>query len=303
MRPFRRGDRASSFPPDRGGGVATIDAPEVTSTRASRRSYDPAWDDWNRPRRWPGVLLSCVIVLGFLAVVVWHFRPHEAPIQHHKSPLQSKGKGSISPPFVVGGGTEDVVASYQGTKDKTNPNFVSNGDLLVLHAVCDCKYNFDVTIDQGFDNPIDIPISGLGGNKTTIDITLPKGNYQFQVVGSGSWKLQLIEPQASLPVLATPFVPKPGCGCHEFSYFSEGDSVIGPFTSADKYLSLLFFSSGHGDILTRVLNSLGTSVATPFFGKSPYGHSVTLHVLPDPYYLEISAVGFWQVVVKPSATS
>jgi hypothetical protein len=304
MRSFRRGDRASSSASDHGGGVATIDAPQGSSAKTSRRNYDPAWDDWDRPRRWPGVLLSCIIVLAFMAVVIWHFRPHVAPIPHHTNIVPSKGQLKL--PFVVGGGTTDVVATFKGTTDSSSHtplSFTSNGDLLVLHAICVCQYNFDVTVDQGFDNPVVIPISGLGSHNTALDLTLPKGTYQFQVVGSGPWKLVLIQPQANLPLLPTPYVPSPGCGCHEFSYFSEGNSVIGPFSSADGHLALAFLSSGHGEIFTRVLNMQGTSVAVPLYGKSPYEHSVTLRNLPNPYYLEVSAVGFWKVEVRPSAKS
>jgi hypothetical protein len=278
-----------------------MDAPQGATTKASRRNYDPAWDDWDRPRRWPGVLLSCVIVLGFMAVVVWHFRPHAAPIHHHTNIVPSNDQ--LKRPFVVGGGTSDVLATFEGTTDSSSHSplsFTTNGDLLVLHAVCVCQYNFDVTVDQGFDNPVTIPVSGLGSHNTALDLTLPKGTYQFQVVGSGPWKLVLIQPQANLPLLPTPFVST--CSCDEFSYFSEGDSVIGPFSPADGYLGIDFLSSSHGDIFTRVLNSQGTSVAA-LYGKSPYVHAVTLHNLPNPYYLEITGVGLWQVEVRPTAKS
>lgn len=304
MRSFRRGGRASSPPSDHGGGVATIDAPQPTPSKSSRRNYDPAWNDWDRPRRWPGVLLSCVIVLAFMAVVVWHFRPHAAPVHHQPNIVPSNGQ--LEKPFVVGGGTTDVVATFQGTTDSsthTPLNFTTNGELLVLHAICVCQYNFDVTVEQGFDNPLDIPVSGLGSHNTALDLTLPKGTYQFQVVGSGPWKLVLIQPQANLPLLPTPYVPKPGCGCHEFSYFSEGNSVIGPFSSADSYLALAFLSASHGDIFTRVLNLQGASVGPALYGRSPYVHSLTLHNLPSAYYLEISGVGLWKVEVRPSTKS
>jgi hypothetical protein len=302
MRTSRRGDRASEREPDRGGGVATIEAPEGTGSKPSRRHYDPAWDDWNAPRRWPGILLSCLIVLGFLAIVIWHFRPHTAPIRPVTVTIPSKG--TLQKPFLVGGGTKDVIATFNGTRDRSNLGFTSKGSLLILHAKCTCQYNFDVTIDQGLDQPVQIPLSGVGNHDTVIDVTLPQGNYQFSVVGSGPWRLQLIQPEANLPVVATPFVPattKGGCGCHEFSWFSGGDAVIGPFSSADHYLKLTFLSAGNSDIFTRILNAQGASLATPLFGKSPYAHAVTIHSLPSPYFLEINATGFWLVEVRPSA--
>jgi hypothetical protein len=300
MRPLRRGDRASSLAPSGGGGVATLEAPEETSTRGARRKYDPAWDDWNPPRRWPGVLLSCVIVLAFLAVVVWHFRPHEAP--SHSAGPRLPNNIVIQKTYVVGHG-KDVTAAFAGLHDRSGATlgFTSNGGLLILHASCQCTYNFDVTIDQGFDNPIAIPITGVGHYDDASDITLPAGHYQFSVVGSGLWKLQLIQPQNNLPVLATPFVPSPGCGCHEFSYFSDGDGVIGPFSPTDDKLGLTFLSKGHGLIVTHVLDVQGSTLASPLIGKSPYEQSKTVPNLPDPYYLEITAVGFWDVQVKPSA--
>lgn len=265
--------------------MATLEAPTPTSTRAARRRYDPAWDDWNPPRRWPGVLLSCVIVLAFLGVVIWHFRPHPAPV-HVGGPTLPAG-ATIQPTYVVGGGTTDVAATFVGKHDRQGLAFSSSGGLLVLHATCACAYNFDVTIDQGFDAPVSVPITGVGDYDDASDISLPAGNYQFSVVGDGPWKLQVIEPQPNVPLLAAPF-----------KYFSEGDAVLGPFSAIDKYLKLAFLSKGHGLIVTNVLNGHGISVATPFFGKSPYEEWKAVRNPPGPYYVEITAVGFWEVWVQ-----
>jgi hypothetical protein len=290
MRPIRRGGRAAGAPD--GGGVGTLEAPSDAhpgSSGGSRRRYDPAWDDWNPPRRWPGVLLTCVIVLGFLAVVAWHYKPSE-PITHHTPKLPSKG--SIRLPFVVGGGTKDVIRTFYGTHDASNLKWTSNGELLILHAKCKCAYNFDVTIEQGFDQPVSFPISATSHYESSMNITLPAGDYDFAVVATGPWKIQLIAPRANLPTLVTPF-----------KYFSAGDSVIGPFTSSDTGLELTYLSKTHDDIFTHIVNLQGVSVSVPLYGKSPYQSAVVMHGLPDVYYLAVDAVGFWDVKVLPAATS
>lgn len=291
MPPLRRGVRASDVRQDPGGSVATLPAPQGTSTKVSRRRYDPAWDDWNAPRRWPGILLSCVVVLGFLAIIIWHFGPSPAPA-HHKNglPPPSNLKGT----FVIAGGTKDLAALFVGTKNRSNLQFASNGGLLVLHATCICAYNFDVTIDQGSFQPVDIPVSTVGNVNTALAVSLPKGDYEFQVIASGPWKLELIRPGTNLPPLFSSIM-------HPFKYFSSGDTVIGPFTPVDDHLALDFLSDGRNDVVTHILDLQGAQVASPFFGFSPYEHAITMRNLPDPYYLEISAVGFWNVEVRPAS--
>ena len=211
MPPFRRGSSKAPAPGDPGGGVGTLTAPgpdgPPPAGGRSRRRYDPAWDEWQRPRRWPGILLSCAIVLGFLGVVVWHYRPHpKAPVAAPTyTPRQLKG---LRPTFVVGASGRGVdVTTYRGTKNKLGLAFTTNGQLLVLHAKCTCVYNFVVTISDAGGVPESFPVSNTGTSNVTLNQTLDPGRYVMRVIASGPWEVQLIQPTAATPLLPT--TPRP----------------------------------------------------------------------------------------------
>lgn len=286
MRALRRGGSAS--------GTAVVDGygqpPDETPPEGrSRRRYDPAWDEWKRPRRWPGVLLSCVIILGFLSVVIWHYRPHTTKVKHHSIGQGILSEGSFVPTITGAGST---VRTFHGTTSKAGLNYTTNGGLLILHAACLCTYNFVVTIADSSGNVTALPVNATGHFNGTYNITSPAGRYAITVVGSGPWSVMVMQPSAAVPVIVTP-TPKP------FGYFSTGESVIGPFPSSDKYLQFKFLSLTNGTVFVHVLNLAGARVGDPpFLGKGFYEKSATLLGLPNPYYLEIDASGFWKLYVN-----
>lgn len=249
-----------------------------------RRRYDPAWDDWRTPRRWPGVLISCIIVLGFIGVVVWHFHPHTKP---HRPPIL-KSLVSHQPPYVPGPGAK--VTTFTGDADAASLSYGYDGQLLVMHASCACTYNFVVTISNSTGTPVSAPINVTGPYLSTLNISggLP-GRYTLTVNGSGPWKIQLIQPAPTLHDIAVPF-----------KYFSEGNSVIGPFSSADRSLALRFLSFTDGYVFVHILNQNGAAQGLAFIGRGELEHSLVLNDLPDPYYLEIDASGFWSLRVQPA---
>jgi len=293
MRQFRRsGPKAPSEP--NGGGVGTLVAPGTDGPPPaggrSRRRYDPAWDEWQAPRRWPGILLTCLIVLAFLGVVVWHYRPHAPPPVHHKKTAFS-GEGLPSPAFELST-RGAAISTYHGTQNKDDIVFTSSGHLLVLHARCDCAYSFVVTITNASAIPVAFPVSNTGSTNVTINQTLPRGRYTMKVVGSGPWQLQLIQPTAAMSVLRT--APKP------FQYYSTGPSVLGPFSSANRYLYLDYL--GTGTIRVYVLNSNGVRVDPAFAGRRFIEHGVALPRPPQPYFVEVDASsGFWRLFVQHTA--
>ena len=254
------------------------------------RRYDPAWNDWNAPRRWPGILLSCVIVLGFLGIVIWHFRPHST-VHHPKvvfNPLV-KVLPLYLPPVRA-----TRAATFTGTHDANGLHFESDGGLLILHAQCSCEYNFVVTIsNKGLES---IPVNDTGHVNTVLNATVPMGPVVLSVVGQGHWYLQLLQPVATTPLIRTPSSPSCPRGC--FTYFSSGSDVVGPFTAADKYVTFKFLSLSNGSVAVHVLNEQGFGLQTPFIGRIALSApNKVLASLPNPYFLEIDATGFWSLDV------
>jgi len=291
MRRSRR--RSHSRPPDYPSGPdATAQGPDgpPPSGGRSRRRYDPAWDDWRSTRRWPGVLLTCAIVLGFMGVVVWHYRPHPAP--QHKAQFTKNQLSALKPPFApsVAGA---VVYTFHGTKSHTGYHFFTTGSLLLLHATCDCAFTFVATIANSSGTPIASPIGTTGIANVTLDETLARGLYSMSVVASGPWEIQLIRPTPSSPDISTS--PRP------FKYFSSGSSLIGPFSSASRLMDLQFAlpTGVLGTIRVFVLNGLGQRVETAFASQVNLNRRVALARLPNPYYLEVDASsGIWQLIVQ-----
>jgi hypothetical protein len=290
MRQFRRGGPKPPVAPDPGGGIGTLTAPDAPPPEGgrSRRRYDPAWDEWQRPRRWPGVLLTCVIVLGFIGVVVWHYRPTTAPTHHHKPFFSTKDLPSLA---YAPSGRGATTLTYHGTHNTKAPiAFTSRGHLLILHARCRCTYNFVVTIANAGAIPVAFPISNTGTSDVTLNETLPEGRYTMAIVASGPWKVQLIQPTASMPPLK---VAPP------FHWYSADPSVIGPFTSADRYLYLKYL--GYGAIHVYVLDLNGVRIDTVFAGRFQLVHGASLPNPPTPYFIEVDAsTGLWKLFVQHS---
>jgi hypothetical protein len=296
MPPFRRGgSKAPTAPADPGGSVATLTAPgpdgPPPAPGSSRRRYDPAWDEWQRARRWPGILISCAVVLAFIGVVVWHYRPNTKP---PPPPVytQKELKG-LKPTFVVGASGRGVnVRTYRGTTNKRRLVFTTNGQLLVLHAKCTCIYNFVVTIANTGGVPEAFPVSNTGTSNVTLNQTLLAGRYVMSVIASGPWEVQLIQPTAATPPLKT--TPK------RFKYFSVGPSVLGPFSSANRYLYLQYVPGPDGQIHVYVLDPAGARVDPAFkVIDQPFKAGVTLPNPSNPFYVEVVAsTGLWSLRVQ-----
>jgi len=291
----RRGGPKGADAPFSGGGAATATlegpAPEDGSgrQRKSRRRYDPAWDDWKRPRRWPGVLITCLVVLGFLAAVAWHYRPHP---HLHRASIAPSAIHSL-PPYVPGAvGTGASVSAFAGKSNASGLAFTATGNLLLLHAKCVCTYSFVLTVTDPGGNLVTLPVTSSGYFNGTLSMPLKAGHYALSVVASGPWSVQLVQPTAAMPAISTPF-----------GYFSTGGSVIGPFSSANQYLSLKFLSFSNGSVAMHLLNLQGATVATPFSGRGIVDKSATIAGLPNPYYIEVDANGYWVLNVRRSAAS
>lgn len=293
MRQLRRGGSkgTGAQAPDAPGAVGTLEGPPETAQPGdprSRRRYDPAWDDWKRPRRWPGVLLTFLIVLAFLGAVIWHYRPHT----HTHKPRVQFSKIHPQHAFVpVLTSADSQIKSFQGAANRTGMTFTSLGDLVILHASCKCTYNFVITVTDASGDVVALPVNTTGNYDGTFNITQPAGQYTVTVVGSGPWVINVLQPGAAVPPLATPF-----------NYYSSDESVVGPFTAADRYLSFKFLSLTNGHVYVHVLNHAGVKIATPFYAHVFLVKSAMLLGLPSPYYLEIDSSGFWNVSVKRTNT-
>lgn len=284
---------------DERGAVSTLTTPgpeDAPPIRGSRRRYDPAWDDWRRPRRWPGVLLTSVVVLAFIGVVVWHYRPHTA----HKAPTvyQQIGVGKVFGPFVpLADGHGASVRMFRGTRSAQHLRFATDGKLLVMHAICDCTYNFVVTITNPIGSPVAFPVTSTGPFDGTMNVTLPAGLYFLNVVAPtpAAWKVQLIQPGPSPPVIPTPFKYPPG------KFVTLHPSVLGPFSASDRFLYFKFFSATNGTGRVYVVDPAGVHVDQVFYVRALFSNGRTLPNPPQPYYVEVDASGYWQLRVQHSA--
>jgi hypothetical protein len=254
----------------------------------SRRRYDPSWDDWKHGRRWPGIVLTMVVVLAFIGVVAWHFRPH--PAHKASSAPGSFTSTNIRSAFVPGASKVGVaIKSYHGTRNALNLRFATDGKLLVLHAACRCAYNFVVTIQNVERTPVAFPITATGPFNSSINLTLPAGTYSAQVVAPApaSWSLQFIQPGPAAPTLKTPFI-----------FNSNTPSVIGPFSSANKFLFFRFFSEANGVARVYVLDPAGNRVDEAFAGRTTIFLGKTLPDPSNPFYVEVDASGLWKLRVQ-----
>jgi hypothetical protein len=273
-----------------------LDPDPGATTPKSRlgRRYDPAWNDWNTPRRWPGILLSCVIVLGFLSIVIWHLRPHST-VHHPKVVLPSNLK--VLPLYVLPVKGSRAV-TFTGMHDMNGLHFVSDGGLLILHAQCTCEYNFVVTISNKSLVPIAVPVNDVGHVNSVLNTTVPKGPIVLSVRGQGHWNIQLLQPVATTPLIRTPFATATSA-----NEVMAGTDVVGPFSAANKYLTFTFLSLSNGSVDVHVLSEQGFGFQTPFAGRIALSASKVLSSLPNPYFLEIDATGFWNLDVSRAPKS
>lgn len=267
-----------------------MDAAPVAAPPRGRRRYDPAWSDWNQPRRWPGVLLTTAVVLVFFGVLIWHFQPHATPAKKTWQPPPQSHFNAAMVPGIVG---HETLYTFRGVGNRTGLRFDTDGQLLVMHAACQCQFNFVVELSSSIDQPIAFPVNTNGHYDAVLNSTLAPGQYSLSVVGTGPWFVQLIEPSAQTPSIDTPF-----------KYLSAGDDVLGPFSSANKALNLRFLSGTNGSIYIHVLSGAGQRIATPFEARFAVIGNINLSKitdLPNPYYLEVDASGYWQLIVRRSA--
>ena len=270
-------------------GVPGDPGSEPTPRGRPRRRYDPAWNDWTPPRRWPGILLTCLIVLGFLSVVIWHLQPHS--VAHAPKTFTGSQIQHPKPPFIpLVKGTRAI--AFSGTHDRGGMHFVSSGGLLILHARCTCQYNFVVTISNTSAIPISFPVNSTGYNDSVLNATVPAGPIVVSVVALGPWSIQLIQPLATTPAILTPF-----------KYFSSGNDVVGPFSAANKYVCFRFLSVTNGSVMVHVLSVRGFGAGTPFSGNIALSESKVLKSLPNPYFLEVDAAGYWNLEARRAPCS
>lgn len=224
-----------------------------------------------------------MIVLGFLSVVIWHLRPNSTA---HRPKVVFSSKINVLPSFMPAVKGARAV-TFTGTHDMGGMHFVTNGGLLVIHAQCTCQYNFVVTISNASNVPIAFPINDTGRVNSVLNTTVAPGPIILSVVGQGRWVVQLVQPVATTPALPTPF-----------TYLSEGNDVIGPFSAANKYLYFQFLSSD-GAVDVRVLSEQGFGLQVPFTGRIALSSSKVLASLPSRYFLEVdSTSGLWNLDVR-----
>jgi hypothetical protein len=292
---------------EEGGGVSTLATPGTDDPpiRGSRRRNDPAWDDWKKPRRWPGVLLTCAVVLAFIGVVVWHYRP-SAGTKKPVNPVAYAGRpNGAFVPLVSGHGA--AIRTFKGTHNAQQLRYGTDGNLMIMHATCACAYNFVVTITNPVGTPVAFPVSTSGAIDVTVNVTLPRGVYFVNVVAPtpATWTVSLIQPQPGAPLIPTPAAQ--WCKKHHpppcpFSYYTFHQSVLGPFSGADRYLYFKFFSLTNGTARVYVVDAQGVHVEQAIFARTSFNSGAALPRPPNPYYVEVDSTGgYYQLNVQRSA--
>ncbi len=250
------------------------------------RPYDPAWDLWRPLRRWPGILLSFVVTLGLVGIVSYRLTHHVTA----KTPTISVPKhlhlilsGTYFPNVPD---TSPALQHFSGTTSKFALPFTMNSDLHTWNFECRCTNNFDVIVRNSKGAIIDIPVNEIGKTRVSAVASYTPGNYTMDVTADGKWTVNFVN-EAMLPAAPMPF-----------NYLSSGTSIIGPFSSTNNHLSVGYIATLGQLLYVQVVDSKGTSFGYPIYTLRRTSKQVTLTNIPKKYYLVVSGVGLWLVLLK-----
>jgi len=254
-------------------------------TMRKGRPYDPAWDLWRPARRWPGILLSGLVLASLGGLLAYRFTSNtsiKAPVvtPSAQDPLRPAYLPPVTP------GTPDY-QSFHGNKSQNYIPVHANGHLMVWYLECQCRANFGVLVHNAAGALVDIPVNGVGTVLLAAPAQYAAGNYTFNVIADGRWKAALINP-LGLSTQATPF-----------SYLSAGQSVLGPFAGPTAHLTIGYM----GTIGTRmIVTASDGSIGKPrllVFDVTGFVKKLTLTDLPPRYWLIMNGTGFWDLKVLP----
>lgn len=248
------------------------------------RPYDPAWDAWQPRRRWPGILISAVVIAGFVGSLAFKYtsKPATAPTVIASGSL-SQIKAPYFPPVSPNAAQ---LQQSSGTKAASNVAYQANGKLMVWYFQCRCVTNFGVIVHSANGSVIDVPVNSTGKTVIAAPAFYPKGKLLVSIIADGQWTVSLIDP-STLPNQALPI-----------DFLSTGQSVLGPFAGPSLNASIGFLGAIGNRFTMSVTDG---SLATPrllMFESQSFSKDLVQTKLPKKYWLIINGNGLWQLKVK-----
>lgn len=248
------------------------------------RPYDPAWDAWQPRRRWPGVVVSAIVISGFLGALAFNLtsKPSTPP-----SVIPPSALGQISTPYFppVSPASHDLQQA-SGKKSTSGVRFTTTGKLMVWHFQCRCVANFGIIVHNTSGTVLDVPVNNVGRTILAVPAYYAKLNLSVSVIADGEWTVSLIDPSH----LANQALP--------LEFVSAGQSVLGPFAGPN-FEAAVGFLGGIGNHFTMAISD--GSTATPklvAFESQAFTRTLVQTKMPPRFYLIINGDGFWQIKVK-----
>ena len=244
------------------------------------RPYDPAWDLWRPPRRWPGAFLAALAIIGLVVAVVFHYSGKTHPKKPHTI-FTGAGISSTAAPLAP---ASDII-TFHGKAGVTNISFTSKGTLLVWNVSCKCRDNYGVIVRNSIGDVVGVPVNATGKSSSATPAIYPAGSYTASVVSTGPWHIELIDPTHAA------FLPQ------TYRYVSQGSSVLGPFHGPVAGITFTYIGSV-GTVFTANVITLNSIPAIPtVYHHSFYYGTQSLSGLPDMYFIAVSGPNLWSVAV------
>jgi len=247
------------------------------------RPYDPTWDAWRPPRRWPGVLFSFLAVIGLIAVLA-HHKPVKKVVPVYVVPPHSVIQGSYIPYLSP---HSKYLYHFAGLASVASLPLTVKNPTTIWTFGCQCSSNFGVTIRDANGEIISVPVNVIGKFFTSTVLLLAKGHYSIGVIGSGLWSISVINP------VGLPSQPP------TFSYLSNKSSMLGPFSGADHHLDMSVLAE-LGVVTEVVMYTESGGFLGSVFHTNTSTHSyVSLPSSRGRFFLVVQSSGLWHASVSP----
>ncbi len=265
------------------------DEPLVLPSPPNPDFYDPGWDEWRQPRRWPVVVVGLAVLFGLVGLGAYKI------IHSGSTAPQVYIPKSLAPTtYTIGSGPESPPpVYYSGDKNLTTTPFTSAGGMVVISASSTTPWQFGVTLLNSTGDLVAVPYNVVGNVHGNIALHLPAGSYRLQVVASAHWELAVTQPTNVTPM----GIPS--------AHVGVGYSVIGPYPSGTS-IKLIFGFLGEATTppaSVRMLNLDGTPASGGGLLVSETSQKIDQIVLPptaQPFYLQIFAPWYWQLRLNPA---
>ncbi|MEI8050871.1 MAG: hypothetical protein WCI12_05500 [Actinomycetes bacterium] len=251
--------------------------------------YDPGWDDWRQPRRWPIVALAIVLILG--AVLVGAYK-----VTSKTSTTKAKSIPTVPSPTtfqIPTAPSEPKEVVLTGKSDATPPSFPISGGMVVFSATTTSPWQFGVTLLDANGNFVDVLYNVLGSVNGSVVRSLEPGTYQIKVTAKDAWTVTVRQPAPNTEPLSLPS-----------THSGVGPSIIGPFP-AGMPLSVLFGFLSNGDVWppasVQVIYLDGRKGSILMSETSQKIVTVHLAASMQPFYLQAFALGNWQLTVSDAS--